>query len=447
MKVLDLFSAAAGGWTLGLHRAGFETIAACEREEWRRILYSENNPGVRLYDDVCTLTGDQLLRDLGTLPDIIVGSPPCQDISSANTKGKGVDGERSGLFFEAIRIVGECRPRWVALENSADLRTRGADRVLAALEALGYAHESCVVGAGDGRRCAGVGANHERPRAWILAFDPEQLAHAAEVGPARFARQDPRYWRSQVVSPSGPGRCHDGNSDLQRGAAGFGPAAHEGGGDLARGRMGPHANAGRDGSLHDEHATGIGHEGGRARGRGPHGDGASSTGGGSSHTESHRYQGRSTHAQFEADGQLGGGVEAPDSQDLGRAAWPGPAGHARRADERDQPSDDAHSHGEGQPDGPFNAEVGWGSSVGGDAAGPWSQWNGGLAHHLRVDDGLSAWVAGTRVAVGGPRGAAAASLLVEAFGDAVLPQIPEAIGRAILRTEAALAAIYGRAAA
>lgn len=65
-----------------------------------------------------------------------------------------------------------------------------------------------------------------------------------------------------------------------------------------------------------------------------------------------------------------------------------------------------------------------------------------LADHLRLDDGLSAWLAGTRIAVGGPRGTAAASLVVEAFGDAVLPQIPEAIGRAILRVEAALTAIY-----
>lgn len=55
-----------------------------------------------------------------------------------------------------------------------------------------------------------------------------------------------------------------------------------------------------------------------------------------------------------------------------------------------------------------------------------------------MDDGLPAWVAGTRIAVGGPKGTSAASLIVEAFGDAVVPQIPEAIGRAILRTEHAL---------
>jgi DNA (cytosine-5)-methyltransferase 1 len=77
----------------------------------------------------------------------------------------------------------------------------------------------------------------------------------------------------------------------------------------------------------------------------------------------------------------------------------------------------------------------------GDASEPWADWNGGLAHHLRVDDGLSSWVAQSRIAVGGPKGTVAASLIVEAFGDAVCPQIPEAIGRAIIRVERALAAI------
>ncbi|WP_245581993.1 hypothetical protein [Phyllobacterium phragmitis] len=53
-------------------------------------------------------------------------------------------------------------------------------------------------------------------------------------------------------------------------------------------------------------------------------------------------------------------------------------------------------------------------------------------------------MAGTRIALGGRKGTSAASLIVEAFGDAVLPQIPEVIGRAILRTEAALDAVLDR---
>src|SRR5690606_25791992 len=178
MRALDLFSAAAGGWSLGLHRAGFVTIAACEIVEWRRILYAENTPHVRLYDDIRDLTAARLVSDLGVLPDIIVGSPPCQDISSANTKGKGIEGERSGLYLEAVRLVGDCRPRWFAFENSPNLRTRGADRLLDELEAFGYATEPCVVGASD------VGANHVRKRSWLIGYDPGQLAHPRVPIPA-----------------------------------------------------------------------------------------------------------------------------------------------------------------------------------------------------------------------------------------------------------------------
>lgn len=163
--VIDLFSAAAGGWSLGLHRAGFRTVAACEVEAWRRALFSENNPDAEMFEDVRTLTAVDVVRRLGYFPPILVGSPPCQDISSANTKGRGVDGERSGLFFEAIRLIGEGRPRWVALENSDRVRTRGYDRIAAALEALDYDLWPLVVGAGN------AGASHKRKRAWIIGLD------------------------------------------------------------------------------------------------------------------------------------------------------------------------------------------------------------------------------------------------------------------------------------
>lgn len=160
---LDLFCGAAGGWSLGLHRAGVRTVAACEINDWRRETFSRNFPDVRMYADVRELTADRLLGDLGYLPDWIVGSPPCQDASLANTKGRGVDGPRTGLFFEAIRLIGECRPRWAILENVPGLRTRGADRVLGELEALGYACWPTVVGAWH------AGAPHRRNRVWIIA--------------------------------------------------------------------------------------------------------------------------------------------------------------------------------------------------------------------------------------------------------------------------------------
>ena len=81
--VVDLFSGAVGAWSLGMHRAGYQTVAACEADPWRRAVYSVNNPGVRLYDDVRTLTADRIVSDCGHLPFAIVGSPPCQDMPSA----------------------------------------------------------------------------------------------------------------------------------------------------------------------------------------------------------------------------------------------------------------------------------------------------------------------------------------------------------------------------
>lgn len=371
LTVLDLFSAAAGGWPLGMHRAGFKAIAACESVAWRRELYAVNNPDVRIYDDVRTLTADHLVRDLGRLPGIIVGSPPCQDISPANTKGQGVDGERSGLFFEAIRIAGECRARdprsarWIALENSHNLRTRGADRVLGALEDLGYACWPLVVRARD------FGANHERPRCWVVG-------HSAD-------------------------------------ADGFGSIGCE------RRRIGSDLSAAND----PEHASRLGHVGGRTRRHGSDGDGAASASA-SARNAPDADQARQAH------GCVVASLRQAEIADHG-------CGHERG-------DDVAHADREGQPHVVVDAEMGRSPGVGGAVAEPWADWNGGLAHHLRMDDGLSSWVAGTRVAVGGPRGTSAASLIVEAFGDAVLPQIPEAIGRAILRTEAALAAVYGAAA-
>lgn len=390
MTVLDLFSAAAGGWSLGMHRAGFTTVAACEREEWRRILYAENNPGVRLYDDVCTLTAGRLVADLRALPDIIVGSPPCQDISSANTKGKGVDGERSGLFFEAIRIIGEVRPRWFALENSANLRTRGADRVVDALAKLGYTCWPFVVGVGDGKIAAGIGGNNERARSWLIGCDLAQIADPYSH-PVRLAELS----RGPEPQASVPLYAACDASEDRRGSG------------LPGGPPGPTAEPEQPTCWNALDAAGLGHEGRRSWGRGSDGDGSSPT-------------------------PKGNDADAAQERPEGLAGrpWRGRAGEVAEC-----------------PDLPAGCEVGLRPSDRLAALQHRPDWSlDDLARHIRLDDGLPAWVAGARVAVGGPRGTSAASLIVEAFGDSVCPQIPEAIGRAILRTEAALAAVYSEAA-
>lgn len=52
-------------------------------------------------------------------------APPCQDASTANTRGRGIDGERIGLYLEAVRLVRECRPGWAAFENVPGIRNSG----------------------------------------------------------------------------------------------------------------------------------------------------------------------------------------------------------------------------------------------------------------------------------------------------------------------------------
>ncbi|MCC3246700.1 DNA cytosine methyltransferase [Methylocystis sp. WRRC1] len=171
--IIDLFSGACGGWSLGMHRAGFRTVAACEADPWRRVVFSYNFPDARMYDDVRTLTASRIVSDLGRLPDAIVGSPPCQDASLANSRGKGVKGEKTGLFRDALRLVSECRPRWCSFENSPGLRTRGADWIIGELEGMGYAVWPCVVGADD------IGAPHKRSRVWFIAADTAQIGRGA----------------------------------------------------------------------------------------------------------------------------------------------------------------------------------------------------------------------------------------------------------------------------
>jgi hypothetical protein len=95
------------------------------------------------------------------LVDVVSGGFPCQDISAAG-KGAGIDGARSGLWKEMARIVGQVGPRYVFIENSPMLRTRGLHVVLKDLAEMGYDARWGVFGAVD------AGAPHKRDRMWIV---------------------------------------------------------------------------------------------------------------------------------------------------------------------------------------------------------------------------------------------------------------------------------------
>lgn len=135
MTVGELF-AGIGGIGLGLERAGMSLNWQVEIDQRRRSVLEYHWPDMLRMEDVCEVKGSDL-----TPVDIITGGFPCQDISVAGRR-EGLAGKRSGLFYEFMRIVGECSPRWILIENVDGLRSSNERRdmgtVFGALGDLNY---------------------------------------------------------------------------------------------------------------------------------------------------------------------------------------------------------------------------------------------------------------------------------------------------------------------
>ena len=106
MKVLSLFSG-VGGFDMGLENAGMETVYQCEWDKHCRTILDRHWPTVPKWDDVSTLTGEHILAHAPVI-DVVAWGSPCQDLSVAG-KRAGLEGGRSNLFYEGMRIITELR--------------------------------------------------------------------------------------------------------------------------------------------------------------------------------------------------------------------------------------------------------------------------------------------------------------------------------------------------
>lgn len=164
---VDLF-AGIGGLALGFAREGFRTIALVENHKQRQAVLRRRFPKVPLHDDVKKFKRSSVHESV----DVISAGFPCQDISRARALRTGADarrflqGEKSGLFFEAARIVRAYRPKIVVFENVTDIIARegGAGTVLAELARIGYDAEWHVIRGTD------LGIPQKRPRVFIIAY-------------------------------------------------------------------------------------------------------------------------------------------------------------------------------------------------------------------------------------------------------------------------------------
>jgi len=156
LAVGSLF-AGIGGFDLAARWLGWRTLWYSEIDPYASAVMKKRFPDAVNHGDVTQLRGSHVAR-----VDVLCGGFPCQDISLAG-KGAGIEGSRSGLWTHYARIIDEVRPSWVVIENVSALRSRGLDRVLGSLAALGYDAEWHCIPA------AYVGAPHRRDRIWIVA--------------------------------------------------------------------------------------------------------------------------------------------------------------------------------------------------------------------------------------------------------------------------------------
>ena len=169
MRALSLFSG-IGGLDLAAHAAGIETVAFCEIEPFAVRILDKRFPGVPVFDDVRKITKEVMPDGSHETIDVVHGGFPCQDLSVAG-KQRGLSGERSGLWYEMLRVISELRPPYVLAENVRGAVNLALDTVYAGLEDEGYEVRPYVLPA------SAVGAPHQRERLFVFGVRRD-VAHA-----------------------------------------------------------------------------------------------------------------------------------------------------------------------------------------------------------------------------------------------------------------------------
>ena len=175
MNHLDLFSG-IGGFSIGLEKVGFNTIAFCEKEDYCRMLLQKHWKGVKIYNDIKECKGKEIKETYGRV-DILTGGFPCQPYSVAG-KQKGTADDRY-LWPEMFRVIKEVQPTFVIAEN-----VRGIiniqdgmvfETVCSDLESEGFEIQTFIIPA------AGVGAPHKRERVWIVGYSKHNGSLTSEI--------------------------------------------------------------------------------------------------------------------------------------------------------------------------------------------------------------------------------------------------------------------------
>lgn len=167
MRHGSLFSG-IGGFDLAAEWMGWENVFHCEWNEFGQKVLKYYWPKAETFTDI---TKSDFTRYANSI-DVLTGGFPCQDASIAKQDGEGqqgLQGTRTGLFYEMLRAIYEVRPKKaIVAENVANiLKTNGGRdfrTILGELAAMGYNAEWRVCNASE------VGAPHHRARLYLVAY-------------------------------------------------------------------------------------------------------------------------------------------------------------------------------------------------------------------------------------------------------------------------------------
>ena len=212
LTIGSLFSG-IGGLELGLQRglsaAGVptRTLWQVEQSPFCRKILGRHWPHAQRYTDVRTVTASSV-----DPVDILCGGFPCQDLSVAG-KQTGLEGDRSGLFYEMARIVREIRPRIWVMENVPNIVNLGLPAVLSEVAACGYDARWGMLRADDPL----VGSPHRRERWFCVCWLADSIGSDLRSISGNFRRPqsspegegDQREWGRSATGSRGEAQLAD----------------------------------------------------------------------------------------------------------------------------------------------------------------------------------------------------------------------------------------------
>lgn len=221
---IDLF-AGAGGMSLGFEQAGFDVVAAVEKDPIHAAVHAFNFPRCAVFArDIARVSGAELRAAAGigdAEVDVVFGGPPCQGFSLIGHRV--LDDPRNALVREFVRLVREIGPRAFVFENVKGLTVgehrRFLDELLSAFENVGYAvrqpwsvlnaadygvpqnrHRLFLIGARHGERCPSYPNQTTWPAGSASLLDfPSGPSCAEAIGDIPDAERFPELLESDAV--------------------------------------------------------------------------------------------------------------------------------------------------------------------------------------------------------------------------------------------------------